>query len=131
MTEYQDKECSVCRRKGGIERRTQDLFVCSFCGTPFRVKATQKPDKVTETRKRNYGIERFVWFTYINDEGEKIRGIYDCPRLDKETVKVLSPDRNKMSFLKYLVSIGKLTEEVESVDPADNHQSTRGSEDSS
>lgn len=112
MTDYRNRECSVCRRVGGIEHRTADLYVCKHCGTPFRSRAMQQQEApMTKTGRKSHGVERFVWFDYEDSTGAALRGLYDCPRLEPEEIVVREPDKKRLEFLKYLVREGLLNDE--------------------
>lgn len=107
MPDYSRKRCVVCSQVGGIEAKDDGLFVCKHCGTPYRprtAKISTEPDTDTPKIKPS----RYVWFSYT-DNGQPRAGLYDCPLVPDAIRPTLEEDKNKLKFLKFLVTKGHLT----------------------
>lgn len=110
MTDYSRKRCVVCGRTGGISFQADGIYECRNCGTPYRPRSRRaEAETTTHTHKQEAPAgDRFVWFTYADEEGTQRTGLYDCPVLAEHEQPVLHPNDNQLRFLRHLYHTGRL-----------------------
>jgi len=113
MTDYSRKRCVVCNRTGGITLQPEGIYECRNCGTPYRPRSRKvRIESTTDTQLKEAPTgDRFVWFSYTDEQGVQRNGLYDCPVLAEQDQPAITVNQNKLAFIRHLYQTGRLKTE--------------------